>query len=248
MSSITTATSSYSLAEEHSENSNNSNTAPLASTSMLPQKNNKSSSSVLHDPFYKIESMNYFLPISLVYCAICKVTLSLLKSLFPFLVRDVMSPRELRPEERFVIPSSPSSISNYTNDSDRHVAIVTGSNTGLGFETASSLVELGYVVILACRNRGKDEEAAAKINARNNQKPSSKIEGAKQQGKTIFLHPLDLSSMESVRSFAEAFTSEYKHLNILVNNAGLAAKSKTADGMDTCFQTNFIGHYFLTRI
>jgi len=159
-----------------------------------------------------------------------------------------MSPRELRPEERFVIPSSPSSISNDTNDNDRHVAIVTGSNTGLGFETASSLVELGYVVILACRNRGKGEEAAAKINARNNQKPSSKVEGAKQQGRAIFLHPLDLSSMESVRSFAEAFTSEYKHLNILVNNAGLAAKSKTADGMDTCFQTNFIGHYLLTRI
>ena len=177
MASITTATSSYSLAEEHSENGNSSsnNSTPLASTSMLPQKNNKSSSSVLDDPFYKIESMTYFFPISLVYCAICKVAVFLLKSLFPFLVRDVMSPRELRPEERFVIPSSASSISDDTNDSARHVAIVTGSNTGLGFETASSLVELGYVVILACRNKGKGEEAAAKINARNNQRGRQRL-------------------------------------------------------------------------
>eukprot|EP00551_Chaetoceros_affinis_P017974 CAMPEP_0203719136 /NCGR_PEP_ID=MMETSP0092-20131115/3250_1 /ASSEMBLY_ACC=CAM_ASM_001090 /TAXON_ID=426623 /ORGANISM="Chaetoceros affinis, Strain CCMP159" /LENGTH=442 /DNA_ID=CAMNT_0050598467 /DNA_START=29 /DNA_END=1357 /DNA_ORIENTATION=- len=211
----------------------------------------KPSSAALDDPFYQGQWFFRFFPPALVYCAICKVTLFLLRSLFPFLVRDVASPREILPEERFVIPltsPSSSSISNDTNDSDRHVAIVTGSNTGLGFETASSLVELGYIVILACRNTSKAEEAAAKINARNNQKTSSTVEGGKQQGRALFLHPLDLSSMESVRSFAEVFTSEYNHLNILVNNAGLQGQSKTADGMDACFQTNFIGHYLLTRI
>lgn len=83
----------------------------------------------------------------------------------------------------------------------------------------------------------------------NNQNSDSGGDG-RNKGRAIFLSPLDLSSLESVRSFAKAFTSEYPHLNILVNNAGLAhcPGRQTNDGMDLCFQTNFVGPYLLTRI
>ncbi len=101
-------------------------------------------------------------------------------------------------------------------------------------------MEVGYDVILACRSRDKGEMAVKEINERH--------ANNKMKGKAIFSLPLDLSSLKSVRSFTENFTSSYDHLNILVNNAGINFTGKSVDGMDLCFQTNFVGHYLLTRL
>lgn len=129
-----------------------------------------------------------------------------------------------------------------TTESSKSIAIVTGSNTGIGFETASSLVEHGYTVILACRSRSKGETAAEKIN-----KASSS-----SSGKAIFLHPLDLSCFSSVREFSEKFYEKYEAdaLNILVNNAGLNASGNgvSDDGLDLVYQSNTLGHFLLTKL
>ena len=122
----------------------------------------------------------------------------------------------------------------------RPLAIVTGSNTGVGYETAYALVEKGYDVILACRSRSKGEEAAERINESSNMK-----------GKAMFLYPLDLSDLESVQSFARSFLNDEVSetgLNILVNNAGINTTGKSMQGYDLCFQTNFVGHYLLTLL
>uniref|UniRef100_A0A7S3PUK1 Protochlorophyllide reductase n=1 Tax=Chaetoceros debilis TaxID=122233 RepID=A0A7S3PUK1_9STRA len=173
----------------------------------------------------------------------------LLAKPLPFLFRNVNHVAKLLPQDRFVVSTS-------TDDSTKscHLAIVTGSNTGIGLETATSLVEQGYEVILACRSRDKGQKAVDRINENNanagNENSDSRTRTS-IQGKAIFLHPLDLSSLNSVKSFSKAFTTQYgpSHpLHILVNNAGINSTGKSVDGMDLCFQTNFVGHYLLTRL
>ena len=129
------------------------------------------------------------------------------------------------------------------------IAIVTGSNTGIGFETASALVERGYDVIMACRSRDKGESAANHINkCATTEKRNSGSETTVCPGKAIFIQPLDLSSFSSIRSFATVFKAQYSALNILVNNAGINTTGKSADGHELCFQTNFLGHFLLTQL
>jgi NAD(P)-dependent dehydrogenase (short-subunit alcohol dehydrogenase family) len=141
---------------------------------------------------------------------------------------------KLAPNDCFQLePSSPSPV-------PVPVAIVTGSNTGIGYETASSLVERGYQVILACRDEKKGKKAAQDIN--------SKIGNKKECGEAIFEKPLDLSSMASVRTFSDYFSKKYNHLNVLVNNAGINFTGASVDGLDLCFQTNFLGHFLLTKL
>jgi len=113
-----------------------------------------------------------------------------------------------------------------------------------------SLVGMGYIVVLACRNSKKAEDAAARMNARNNNNSNNDTPGGTAKGRAIFLQPLDLSSLESVKSFVKAFTAKFNQLNILVNNAGLdlSGDAPTDDGMDLLFQTNFVGPYLLTRM
>jgi NAD(P)-dependent dehydrogenase (short-subunit alcohol dehydrogenase family) len=108
------------------------------------------------------------------------------------------------------------------------VCIITGSNTGIGFQTASELVATkAYdVVILACRSKEKGEEAAREIG-----------------GGAVFMQ-CDLGSFESVRSFAAAFNSKYKTLDCLVNNAGINFTGEMA----LIFKTNFTSHFLLTNL
>jgi NAD(P)-dependent dehydrogenase (short-subunit alcohol dehydrogenase family) len=110
------------------------------------------------------------------------------------------------------------------------VAIVTGSNTGIGFETAKALAERGYVVILACRSRDKAVAAAATI-------PNS-----------VFVQPLDLSSNASIAAFATTIQQTYTKIDVLVNNAGINTSGKLNGGLDLCFQSNFLGHFLLTQL
>ncbi|KAK1742412.1 retinol dehydrogenase-related protein, partial [Skeletonema marinoi] len=116
------------------------------------------------------------------------------------------------------------------------IAIITGSNTGVGFETAQGLAQRGYHVILACRNRQKGLDAR--------EEDESKV-----VGKASFLQPLDLASFASIRSFCNSFSEKYDSLNILVNNAGINSQGDvTEDGLEMCFQSNFVGHFLLTKL
>ncbi|RRB06414.1 oxidoreductase [Larkinella rosea] len=121
------------------------------------------------------------------------------------------------------------------SDQTGKTAIVTGANAGIGFETALALYEAGALVILACRSLEKAEEALHQLK--------------KQGGKgTLEIGLLDLSSLDSVRQFAETFRKNHSQLHLLINNAGvmIPPASKTAEGFELQFGVNFIGHFALT--
>jgi NAD(P)-dependent dehydrogenase (short-subunit alcohol dehydrogenase family) len=118
--------------------------------------------------------------------------------------------------------------------SDRSV-VVTGANSGLGFETALALAGAGAQVVLACRDKARGEEAVERI---HQARPESRVE----------LEQLDLSSLESIHAFGSRFTSTHEVLDILVNNAGVMAipRRETQDGFELQFGTNHLGHFALT--
>jgi NAD(P)-dependent dehydrogenase (short-subunit alcohol dehydrogenase family) len=113
-------------------------------------------------------------------------------------------------------------------------AIVTGANTGIGFETARELVNKGANVILACRNLEKGREAVARIEA-------------KRYGGTAELRLLDLSDLASVHDFAQRILADKKRLDLLINNAGVMVPpfGRTKQGFELQFGTNHLGHFAL---
>lgn len=115
------------------------------------------------------------------------------------------------------------------------VAIVTGSNTGIGFETARMLAENGAKVIMAVRTFEKGEEAAKKIRG-------------KFADADVRVMELDLADLESAAKFAENFKGEFSKLDLLINNAGVMIPpfTKTKDGFELQFGTNHLGHFALT--
>lgn len=117
------------------------------------------------------------------------------------------------------------------------VAIVTGANSGIGFETAKALAEKGAKVILACRNLDKANLAAKEIR--------SMVRKAKLE-----IIQLDLADLASVRKFADTFKSKYGSLDLLINNAGIMIPplTKTADGFEVQFGANHLGHFALTGL
>jgi len=117
------------------------------------------------------------------------------------------------------------------------VAIVTGANSGIGFETAKALAAKGAEVVLACRNLEKAELAAKEIRSMTRK---AKLEIIK----------LDLADLASVRKFAETFKSKYQSLDLLINNAGIMIPpfTKTADGFEVQFGANHLGHFALTGL
>jgi NAD(P)-dependent dehydrogenase (short-subunit alcohol dehydrogenase family) len=122
-------------------------------------------------------------------------------------------------------------------DQSGRTAIVTGANSGLGLITARELARAGAHVVLACRNLDKGEAARAEIAA---QVPGAELE----------LESLDLSSLDSVRSFAASFRDDHDGLDLLINNAGVMAtpRRQTADGFELQFGTNHLGHFALTSL
>ena len=117
------------------------------------------------------------------------------------------------------------------------IAIVTGANVGLGFETAIALAGKDMQVILAARNETKANNAITTIKDRF---PDAKVKFIK----------LDLGSLSSVRSFTETFLSEFDKLDLLINNAGIMMPpySLTKDGFESQFGTNYLGHFLLTGL
>jgi NAD(P)-dependent dehydrogenase (short-subunit alcohol dehydrogenase family) len=117
------------------------------------------------------------------------------------------------------------------------VAVITGANTGLGYETAAALAAKGANVVLAVRNIEKGKNAAALIALRN-------------PGANVTVQELDLSSLESVRAAADQLRSDYDKIDLLINNAGVSYsnKSTTKDGFELHFGTNHLGHFAFTGL
>jgi NAD(P)-dependent dehydrogenase (short-subunit alcohol dehydrogenase family) len=122
-------------------------------------------------------------------------------------------------------------------DQSDKIAIVTGANTGIGYETARALAKKGVRVILACRSREKGEAAVARIAA---EQPQSRADFA----------ALDLADLDSVRALAESFVEQNNRLDLLINNAGvmMCPESKTEQGYELQFGVNHLGHFALTAL
>jgi NAD(P)-dependent dehydrogenase (short-subunit alcohol dehydrogenase family) len=122
-------------------------------------------------------------------------------------------------------------------DQRGRVAVVTGANTGLGFDTARVLAERGATVVLAVRDTEKGKQAAQRI--------STAAPGA-----DVTVAQLDLSSLASVRAAAAELRERYAGIDLLINNAGVmyTPRQKTADGFELQFGTNHLGHFALTGL
>ena len=122
-------------------------------------------------------------------------------------------------------------------DQAGRTAVITGANSGLGLAAARALAGAGADVVLACRNTEKGEAAVASIRA---DVPDA----------SLALEALDLSSLDSVRAFAERFRGGHESLDLLINNAGVMAppRRETADGFELQLGTNHLGHFALTGL
>lgn len=120
-------------------------------------------------------------------------------------------------------------------DQSGRVAVVTGANSGLGYEITKGLAQRGAEVVMACRSTDRGESARREL---ERSLPDASLSVAE----------LDLASLDSVADFGETFAGEYDELDLLVNNAGVMAlpRRETADGFEMQFGTNHLGHFALT--
>jgi len=118
---------------------------------------------------------------------------------------------------------------------DRKIAIVTGANSGIGYETARVLAQHSAIVIMACRNLEKANAAAEKIRALH------------LHGK-IEVMQLDLADLNSVHQFAGRFKVRFGQLDLLINNAGVMVPpyGTTKQGFESQFGANHLGRFALT--
>ncbi len=121
-------------------------------------------------------------------------------------------------------------------DQTGRTAVVTGANSGLGLVTARELARSGATVVLACRNLEKGARALAEV--RTVARPAAPPR----------LEALDLSALSSVAAFTARLSEQQTSLDLLVNNAGVMAPPRrlTADGFESQFGTNHLGHFALT--
>ena len=117
------------------------------------------------------------------------------------------------------------------------LAVVTGANTGLGFETAQVLAARGASVVLAVRDIEKAKRAATRI-------------AETAPGANLMVQRLDLTSLDSIRAAADELRAEHPRIDLLINNAGvmLTPKQTTSDGFELQFGTNHLGHFALTGL
>lgn len=122
---------------------------------------------------------------------------------------------------------------------DGKVYIITGSNTGLGFETAKQIASMGGTVILACRSVDKAKAAKELILGATNCAISK-----------VIVLKLDLCGFDSVRKFVKEFKLLNLPLHGLINNAGVMQKDRTLtqDGFEMVFTANHLSHFLLTNL
>ena len=118
---------------------------------------------------------------------------------------------------------------------DGKVAVVTGANTGIGKETARDLVKRGAEVHVLCRDKEKAEAMRSEIK--------------NETGREVFVHQLDLASLDSVRECTAQLRKSLEKIDILINNAGVATcpEWRTVEGSELQFGTNHVGHFLLTN-
>jgi retinol dehydrogenase-14 len=117
------------------------------------------------------------------------------------------------------------------------VVVVTGSNVGIGLETAVGVAALEATTVLACRNRAKAEAAAQEVRRRT-------------WNDDVHVVPLDLADLASVRKAAEEVLTRWDRLDVLVNNAGgtWSSRQQTAQGFEYTFGVNHLGPFYLTNL
>ncbi len=122
-------------------------------------------------------------------------------------------------------------------DQSKKIFVITGANSGIGYEAALVLAKKGADVTLACRSVDKAEAAVGLMRMA--------VPDA-----TLRVRPLDLSDLASVRAFAETFHKEHDKLDCLINNAGVMAlpRTLTKDGFEMQIGTNHLGHFALTGL
>ncbi|MEV4708537.1 SDR family NAD(P)-dependent oxidoreductase [Actinoplanes sp. NPDC049316] len=117
-------------------------------------------------------------------------------------------------------------------DQRGRVAVVTGANTGLGYETAKALAERGASVVLAVRNVEKGRQAAARMTG------------------DVTVQALDLTSLDAIGAASAELRDRFDRIDLLINNAGVmyTPKQTTRDGFEMQFGTNHLGHFALTGL
>ncbi|MFB6079113.1 MAG: oxidoreductase [Halarchaeum sp.] len=113
--------------------------------------------------------------------------------------------------------------------------VVTGANSGIGFEATKAFADAGAHVVMACRSTDRGEDARAAV--------EDAVAGA-----SLTVRELDLADLDSVRAFADWYRSSFDALHVLCNNAGVMAipRSETVQGFETQFGVNHLGHFALT--
>jgi NAD(P)-dependent dehydrogenase (short-subunit alcohol dehydrogenase family) len=119
--------------------------------------------------------------------------------------------------------------------------VVTGGNSGIGFETAAALAEMGARVLVTARNADKGREAVGRITER------AVAAGKEGRGQLVVF---DLADFASVRRGAAEIREQAPRIDVLVNNAGLvlSERSETVDGLEATFATNHLGPFLLTNL
>jgi retinol dehydrogenase 12 len=135
-----------------------------------------------------------------------------------------------------VTTSSASGASGASGAAAGRAFLITGGNTGIGLATAIALARGGGRVHIACRSATAGEAAVARIKAESG-------------SADVWLLPLDLASLSSVRACAASFLARDEPLHVLVNNAGVGGqRGITADGFELHFGVNHLGHFALTQL
>ena len=134
-------------------------------------------------------------------------------------------------------------MSRWTTDEmprlDGKTVVVTGANSGLGYEGTRAFAQKGATVVMACRSVDRGERAAAEIRSESS---------AAGNDLDLDVRECDLASLDSVESFADGVAADYDAVDVLCNNAGVMAipRSETEDGFETQFGVNHLGHFALT--
>ncbi len=120
-------------------------------------------------------------------------------------------------------------------DQQGRVFIITGGNSGIGYEAARALAGKRAAIVLAVRSLEKGEQAAAAI---RRETPQADVQ----------VMALDLADLAAIEAFAGAFRARFDRLDVLINNAGVMAipRRQTVDGFEMQFGTNHLGHFALT--